>query len=320
MWMRCFINAALILQEVFLLLSALYYDIKYRKADKHGNADGLSRLPLPGTATEPTQAEIFSFKEVTAAPVTSTQVKKHTHTDPIMSEVISSIAGGEMTLSLKPYLVRRNELSVQSGWLLWGYRIIIPLPQIKKVLDGLHSGHCGVVRMKEIAHSYFCWPGLDAAIEEKAKSCPACQKLRNLSQLAPLHPWDWPEEPWQRVHIDFAGPLENHMFLVVIDAHRKWPEVAIMKLVSDNGPHLVSEEFKTFMEENGMQHIESAPYHPATNGLAEICTDHEASSEVLSWCSPSTGASMLSCCHTETHLMLRQRCLLPLQETTPHST
>ena len=64
------------------------------------------------------------------------------------------------------------------------------------------------------------------------------------------------------------------MFLVVVDAHSKWPEVAIMKstssertieelrsifsrfglpqqLVSDNGPQLVSEEFETFMEENG---------------------------------------------------------------------
>ena len=108
---------------------------------------------------------------------------------------------------LKPYLMRKNELSVHSGFLLWGYRVIIPLSLREIVLDELHSGHCGVVRMKEIKRSYFWWPGLD-----KAKSCGACQKGRNLLQLAPLHPWDWPEEPWQRVHIDFAGPLENHMF------------------------------------------------------------------------------------------------------------
>ena len=79
---------------------------------------------------------------------------------------------------------------------------------------------------------------------------------------------------------------------MVVDAHSKWLEVAIMKstssertieelrstfsrfglpqqLVSDNGPQLVPEEFKTFMEENSIQHIKSAPYHPATNGLAE---------------------------------------------------
>lgn len=78
------------------------------------------------------------------------------------------------------------------------------------------------------------------------------------------------------------------MFLVVVDAHAKWPEVALMKgtssekmvealcsifshfglpqqLVSDNCPRLVSEEFGKFMEDNGIQHIKSAPYHPATN-------------------------------------------------------
>ncbi len=40
-------------------------------------------------------------------------------------------------------------------------------------------------------------------------------------------------------------------------------------LVSDNGPQLVSEEFEVFMKANEIQHIQSAPYHPSTNGLAE---------------------------------------------------
>lgn len=82
------------------------------------------------------------------------------------------------------------------------------------------------------------------------------------------------------------------MFLVVVDAHSKWPEVAIMRstttektieklgemfsrfgspaqLVSDNGPQFVSQEMSEFLQANGVQHIKSAPYHPATNGLAE---------------------------------------------------
>ena len=82
------------------------------------------------------------------------------------------------------------------------------------------------------------------------------------------------------------------MFLVAVDAHSKWPELAIMKstttektiealgemfcrfgsptqLVSDNGPQLVSQEMEAFLQANGVQHITSAPYHPATNGFAE---------------------------------------------------
>uniref|UniRef100_A0A3B3C7M6 Gypsy retrotransposon integrase-like protein 1 n=1 Tax=Oryzias melastigma TaxID=30732 RepID=A0A3B3C7M6_ORYME len=269
--------AASRMQRWALLLSAHQYEIKYRKSDEHQNADGLSRLPLPETQTESSPTEILFFKTVSSAPVTAAHVKKHTRTDPTMSEVLDIVTSGkrgEMTPSLKPYLVRQNELSVQGGCLLWGFRVIIPSHLREKVLTELHTGHCGVVRMKEIARSYFWWPGLDADIERKAMSCSDCQKLRNQRQLAPLHPWDWPEEPWQRIHVDFAGPFENQMFLVVVDAHSKWPEVVVMKntsaertveelrtifsrfglpqqLVSDNGPQFVSEVFNTFMEENG---------------------------------------------------------------------
>ena len=42
-----------------------------------------------------------------------------------------------------------------------------------------------------------------------------------------------------------------------------------LKIVSDNGSAFTSQEFQTFMEQNGICHITSAPYHPSTNGLAE---------------------------------------------------
>ena len=82
------------------------------------------------------------------------------------------------------------------------------------------------------------------------------------------------------------------MFLVVMDAYSKWLEVHRMKsitstatieqlremfathglpvtVVSDNGSNFTSSEFQEFMKKNGIKHIKVAPYHPASNGLAE---------------------------------------------------
>lgn len=148
--------------------------------------------------------------------------------------------------------------------------MIIPLSLRTRVLQQLHSGHSGIVRMKEIARSYFWLSGMDKQIEGMAKICSSCHKVQNNPSLAPLHPWGFPQEPWHHVHFDFVRPVEDRMFIVVVDAQSKLPEVAIMRsittgetieklgeifshfgspaqLVSDNGPQLVSQEMDEFL-------------------------------------------------------------------------
>ena len=49
---------------------------------------------------------------------------------------------------------------------------------------------------------------------------------------APTHCWEVPKQPWNRVHVDFAGPFMDSMFLVlVVDAFSKL-EVAMMSSIT----------------------------------------------------------------------------------------
>ena len=41
------------------------------------------------------------------------------------------------------------------------------------------------------------------------------------------------------------------------------------QLVSDNGPQFTIEEFGHFLRSNSITYVCTAPYHQATNGLAE---------------------------------------------------
>ena len=194
--------------------------------------------------------------------------------------------------ALKPFQNRRTELTVEDGCLLWGTRVIIPKKLQGSVLNELHSSHPGISRMKSLARSYAWWPGMDQCIEDLVKGCLPCQSSKNSPAVAPLHPWIWPTKPWERIHVDFAGPFLGKMFFIMVDANSKWPEVyemnstsaentiAILRhvfaayglpqhLVSDNGPQFVSKEFAQFMKANGVKHTRCAPYHPSSNGLAE---------------------------------------------------
>ena len=82
--------------------------------------------------------------------------------------------------------------------------------------------------MKMLARTHVWWPGLDQEWEDLVKGCLSCQSHKQTPSVAPLHPWVWPTRPWRRIHVDFAGPFLNKMFLIVVDAHSKWPEVILM--------------------------------------------------------------------------------------------
>ena len=286
------------LQRWALTLSAYTYSIEYKSGKSNGNADAFSRLPLPDTPADiPMPADtVFLLEKLNDTPVTANMIKRWTNQDPVLAKVKHCVLKGwpsSVTDSgMRPFFNKQTELSVEGGYVLRGVRVVIPPQGRKKVLELLHDTHPGMERMKRLARSYVWWPGLDTEIESKVKSCHACQGSRNNPEVAPLNPLEWPNKPWTRIHLDYAGPFMNRMFLIIADAHTKWLDIHVTSsatalitieklrrtfstmgfpetVVTDNGSTFTSQEFAEFMRANDIAHVRTSPYHPSSNGLAE---------------------------------------------------
>ena len=281
-----------------ITLAAYDYEIVFRNTSAHANADALSRLPSKVVESHKEDgSQVFHMEQLEALPITVTQIQTEIRKDPVLSKVYDCVMNGwkhnlDSLPELKPYLLHKDEISVQQNVLVWGFHTIIPAKFQQQVLNVLQEGHIGMTKMKSLARSFFWWPKIDQDIETLARNCIGCQQKQKIHGAAPLHPWEVPKAPWTRIHVDYAGPFLDHMFLVVMDATTKWPEVIMTKsttsewtvsalrtifsrlgipeqIVSDNGPQFRSETFASFVRKNGIKHVFSAPYHASTNGLAE---------------------------------------------------
>ena len=199
------------------------------RSETHIHTATLSGLPLPIAPEEedPPPEVILLMKHLTESPVTSRDIRISTQQDPVLSSVLRNVRLGwpnSPDSALSPFYSCRYELLVQDECLLWGSRVIVPPLGRKEVFNELHEAHPGISRMKALARMYVWWPGLDKDIEESVRLCRECQVNQASLPVAPLHPWQWPSQPWSRLHIDYTGPICGRMILLVVDAHSKWME------------------------------------------------------------------------------------------------
>ncbi|XP_058810405.1 uncharacterized protein K02A2.6-like [Phymastichus coffea] len=268
------LTAAGRLQRAACFLSGFNYKIEYIKSKDNGNCDALSRLPIEDD-TDTLYSDLSPIYYIDKGFVTidCKTIQTETQRDETLKKIMLYVKDGWPNVipeSVKKFKNKKDELSLESGCLFWGIRIIIPEKLRAILLRELHMSHMGMVKIKMLARSYVWWPNIDDNIENLVKSCKICNEMQKNPPKAILTSWPWPEKAWSRIHLDFLGPFLGHIFLVVIDAHSKWPEIINFKnntktyrvieecknlfarfrfplrVVSDNGPQFRSSEFHDF--------------------------------------------------------------------------
>ncbi|XP_058820892.1 uncharacterized protein K02A2.6-like [Topomyia yanbarensis] len=223
------------LQRWALTLLLYEFTIEYVPTAKFGNADILSRLINQHVRPEEDyviasvslENDLRSVTQdtLTVLPLSFRIVQQSTQSDPITKAVYRYLIDGwpetVTDAELKRFYARRESLTTVQGCILFGDRLVIPSPHRKRSLQQLHRGHPGIQRMKAIARSYVYWPTLDNDIVDYVKSCHQCAiAAKTPPKSAPL---SWPKstKPWQRVHLDYAGPIDGEYYLVVVDSFSK---------------------------------------------------------------------------------------------------
>lgn len=293
------------LQRWAIRLMAYNYEIQFRPTKQHCNADALSRLPV-GPDTQFDQCNL-SCNNIEASennivnnlPITHKRIKDASQKDPVLQQVVRYIEHGwpevqPDNVQLIPFFQRRLQLSIHEGVIIMQNthkRVVVPKSLQIKVIQMLHKSHWGIVRMKLLARRYIWWPRIDNDIQTITSQCEICCSNAS-SPKREFESWPEPQEPWERVHLDFAGPFQESMWLICIDAYSKFPYIvplsstttqatinSLLKIISiegfpnsivtDNGPQFTSQFFNEFCQQRGIRHLTTAPFHPASNGEAE---------------------------------------------------
>ena len=178
---------------------------------------------------------------------------------------------------------------IVDGVLFRGQQVVIPGTMRQDMLNRIHEGHLGIVKLKKRARQCLYWPGITKDIVEMAEKCEVCMKHRYKQAPQPLTQ-EIQQFPWHKVGVDIFT-LGSKNYLLTIDYFSNYPEVQPLKhkdaksvirvlksvfarhgipveLTSDNVP-FNSYEFMEFSKHYGFNFSPTSPNHPNSNGKAE---------------------------------------------------
>ena len=178
---------------------------------------------------------------------------------------------------------------------------VVPFKFMVELLFKIHAvlGHLGRQKLVEIIRRQFWHPGMDNVAREICKACDYCQKnkVNVLNEKPPILKLQ-SSRPFELVAIDVMRlPTSSSGYiglLVAVDHFTKWMNAIPIKnksastiskalkyqilpnlvqvpqkILSDNGLEFRGKETEEVLEELGIEHVYSSPYHPQGNGAVE---------------------------------------------------
>ena len=193
---------------------------------------------------------------------------------------------------VKDFRPHWNNLSTEGALVVWKNRIFVPEACRCQLLKELHKGHQGITRTLQNARQSIYWHGITKDVELMCNRCEKCQKLKPSLQKETLISDELPERPFDVVSADLFY-VGKKVYMIFADRLSGYPLVNVwtkdptttqvvkqlqryfslfgkpLKFKSDGGAQFDSKEMREFSDEYCIQHGQSSPYYPESNGHAE---------------------------------------------------
>ena len=210
--------------------------------------------------------------------------------DPVCSTVINYCQKGWpeksiLSPDLIPYWKGRGNLTVaENSLLLYGKRIVVPVPLRRETLRRIHTGHQGIQWCILRANISVWWPGISREIEKIwLKIAP------NVHETSSLESNLW-------YHQNYRTTSGKKIFLTLMEPHIIWwlitfpasqrlsdfhqqhqlllwklssHVLAFQKLLWATMDLSILREFTEFAKDHNFRHITSSPHFPQSNGQAK---------------------------------------------------
>ena len=278
-----------------LRLEEFQYDVKYRRGNANGNADGLSRNPCEDSENNRDyEANLWTLQtetlDLAKEQITDKQIK------PIRNELLRGDPAG-----LYPQLeLFEGVVYAKSDETHPKRRYVVPSQLRSSLLKQHHDcvAHPGRDRTMASLMKRYTWPGITTDVEKYVKGCPTCALFK---QPAPkrngmLQPMKT-TYPFEIVAIDVIGPFPKSRgfsyVLVMVDLFTSWPEAVPLQtlnaeeaaevifttiiarhscpksILTDQGTNFIAGLFRTFLKRWQITQITISAMHPQANGKVE---------------------------------------------------